>query len=192
VKLKPKKLILLFFLLFYSHSAFAHRVNVFAWVEDQTLYIESKFAGGKFVKHGKVTIIDPFGNELFSGLTDEKGNTSFQIQKVMDHSIIVNAGEGHQGTWKVFAHEISGHEPEDHEATTVLEQRSNIQSTNLNCISEDQITKILDEKLKSVHGQLKIIRQNKENKIRDIMSGIGFILGIFGIFALMKSRKNQP
>lgn len=190
MKIKPKKLILLLFLLFYAHSAFAHRVNVFAWVEDQTLFIESKFAGGKFVKHGKISIVDPLGNELFSGLTDEKGNTSFQIKKVMDHTIVVNAGEGHQGTWKVFAHEISGHEPENYETTVILEQESNIQSANANCISEAQIKRILDEKLKSVHGQLKSIRQNNENRIRDIISGIGFILGIFGVFALMKSRKN--
>ena len=35
-------------------SASAHRVNVFAWVDGDTIHVESKFSGGKKVKTGKV------------------------------------------------------------------------------------------------------------------------------------------
>ena len=44
-------------------SASAHRVNVFAWVEGDTIYVESKFAGGKKVTSGKIVVTDPRGNQ---------------------------------------------------------------------------------------------------------------------------------
>jgi len=34
-------------------SAFAHRVNVYAWVDGDTIYVESKFAGGRPVNPAK-------------------------------------------------------------------------------------------------------------------------------------------
>jgi nickel transport protein len=61
--------------------ALAHRVNVFAWVEGDTIYVECKFAGGKKVKSGKITVIDPQGVELLSGLTNDEGEFSFKIPR---------------------------------------------------------------------------------------------------------------
>ena len=46
--------------------AFAHRVNVFAWVEGDIVYTKSKFGGGREVKGGKIVVMDSLGNELLS------------------------------------------------------------------------------------------------------------------------------
>jgi nickel transport protein len=191
VNLKLKYFIILFFFLSYSNLTFAHRINVFAWVEGKTINVESKFAGGKAVKNGKISIADSSGKLVFSGITNEKGNISFKIQEALDYYITVSAGEGHKGTWKVLAHEISGPQPKKKQSPSPTYEQPDASTEGIHCISEEQFKRILDEKLKSVHGQLKTIRQNDDNKVKDIISGIGFILGIFGIFVLIKSRKSQ-
>lgn len=186
-----KQILFISFLTLISNTAYAHRVNVFAWVEDHTVFVESKFAGGKQVKKGDITITDISGNTILAGKTDKQGKYSFKVKKEIDYIVIVNAGGGHKGEWKVNHYEFSG----DHLTKDVVTKNSGILLPEVNenqtCLSEDQLNSILDQKLKSIHGQLKSIRQNSENKIRDLISGVGFILGLFGIFALMKSRKNQ-
>ena len=90
------------------NSAWAHRVNVFAWVQGDTVYVESKFAGGKMVKAGKIVVMDSQGNELRSGLTNDQGEFSFKIPMRTDLKIVLIAGQGHQAQWIIPAAEIEG------------------------------------------------------------------------------------
>ena len=84
----------------------AHRVNLFAWIEGDTVYVESKFSGGRHVNAGKITILDSKGGELLSGMTNEKGEFSFKLPKKTDLTIVLDAGEGHRAEWKISAAEI--------------------------------------------------------------------------------------
>jgi nickel transport protein len=104
-------------------SVDAHRVNVFAWVEGDTVYVESKFSGGKRVNAGKITVSDAEGTELLTGLTDENGVFSFKVPKKTDLKIVLEAGTGHKGEWTVAAGEIqrpaSGKKPEPEKDKTI-------------------------------------------------------------------------
>ena len=40
----------------------AHGVSVFAWVEGDTVYVESKFSGGRRAKNATVLVYDKEGN----------------------------------------------------------------------------------------------------------------------------------
>ena len=84
----------------------AHRVNLFAWIEGDTIYVESKFSGGRHVNAGKITIMDSEGSELLSGMTNETGEFSFKIPKKTDLKIILDAGEGHRAEWTISAADI--------------------------------------------------------------------------------------
>ncbi len=88
------------------HSAFAHRVSVFAWVEGDKIYLESKFAGGRPVKSGKVVVTDPQGAELLSGVTNDEGEFSFKIPERTDLKIVLIAGQGHQAEWTIHKAEM--------------------------------------------------------------------------------------
>ena len=81
----------------FAGSASAHRVNVFAWVEGDTVYVESKFAGGKKVKAGKIIVVDAKGVERLSGRTNDQGEFSFKVAEPADLIIRIAAGQGHQG-----------------------------------------------------------------------------------------------
>jgi nickel transport protein len=84
----------------------AHRVNLFAWIEGDTVHLESKFSGGKKVKAGKIIVTDPQGNELVKGTTDEKGEYTFKIPQKTDLKIVLIAGTGHRAEWTIAASEI--------------------------------------------------------------------------------------
>jgi nickel transport protein len=100
----------------------AHRVNLFAWVEGDTVYVESKFSGGKKVKAGKIIVTDSQGTELLTGATDENGEFSFKVPKKTDLKIVLIAGAGHRAEWTIPASEITipiyGKKPVPDEGTT--------------------------------------------------------------------------
>ncbi|MGD8961145.1 MAG: hypothetical protein PVF29_01575 [Desulfobacterales bacterium] len=87
-------------------SVQAHRVNLFAWIEGDTVHVESKFSSGKHVKAGKITVSDAVGTELLTGTTDENGAFSFKLPKKTDLKIVVEAGTGHRAQWTIAAAEI--------------------------------------------------------------------------------------
>jgi hypothetical protein len=89
-----------------SEPVNAHRVNLFAWVEGNTVYVESKFSGGKTVKAGKIIVTDPQGTELVKGTTNEKGEFSFTIPKKTELKIVLLAGAGHRAEWTIPLAEI--------------------------------------------------------------------------------------
>lgn len=95
------------FLFFRIESGDAHRVNLFAWVEGNTVHVESKFSGGKKVKAGKIIVTDPQGTELLTGATDENGEFSFKVPKKTELKIVLIAGTGHRAEWTVAANEIT-------------------------------------------------------------------------------------
>ena len=93
-------------LFFRIEAADAHRVNVFAWVEGDTVYVEAKFSGGKTVKAGKIIVTDPQGNELLEGTTNENGEFSFKVPKKTDLKIVLIAGAAHRAEWTIPRAEI--------------------------------------------------------------------------------------
>jgi hypothetical protein len=123
----PRRLILdtavfLFLLFLGLDHAEAHRVSLFAWVEGDTVYVESKFSGGKKVKAGKIIVTDPQGNELVKGTTNGQGEFSFKVPKKTDLKIVLLAGTGHRAEWIIPASEIempaAGKKPVPEESTT--------------------------------------------------------------------------
>jgi len=101
----------------------AHRVNLFAWVEGDTVYVESKFSGGRRVTAGKITVSDTQGTELLSGTTSEKGEFSFKVPKKTELKIVLVAGTGHRAEWTISANEIeipaAGKKPVSEKGATV-------------------------------------------------------------------------
>ena len=108
---------------FRIEPADAHLVNLFAWVEGDTVYVQSKFSGGRHVNKGKISVRDSRGTELLSGATDEKGEFSFKVPEKTDLKIILIAGTGHRAEWTITASEIqvsaSGKKPVPEEGTTL-------------------------------------------------------------------------
>lgn len=77
----------------------AHKVNIFAYVEDGKIYTESYFPDGKKVQGGTVEVLDSQDQKVAEGVTDSEGKCSFPIPKKDDLTIVVNASMGHKNTF---------------------------------------------------------------------------------------------
>lgn len=87
-------------LLLAAAPAQAHKVNIFAYVENGTVYTESYFPDGKVVAEGNVEVLDGAGKILLEGKTDKEGHFSFPLPgKKEDLTIVLNATMGHKNSF---------------------------------------------------------------------------------------------
>ena len=171
-------------------SIFAHKVNIFAYVEGDKVYTESYFNDGKKCIDSKIEVFDNQGNKLLEGLTDEEGMFSFEIPPGDgDLKIVLTASMGHRAEYSISADELKGaaglikEEPEE-PVSVISPETSSVDLKEIQSIIEDT----LDEKLKPI---MREIKKSQEDKISptDIIGGIGYIIGIFGMIAYFLSRK---
>ncbi|MFH1215140.1 MAG: carboxypeptidase regulatory-like domain-containing protein [Pseudomonadota bacterium] len=94
-----KTLILFLFLTTLTDPAFAHKVNVFAYVEGDTVYTESFFPDGRPVEGGTIEVLDDDGKKLLEGKTDMEGKFSFVLPAREDLTIAINASMGHKNSF---------------------------------------------------------------------------------------------
>jgi nickel transport protein len=192
---------IVFLMLFFFGTglARAHKVNVFAWVEGDAVFIESKFSGGKRVKGGMITVSDLRGNQLLSGKTNNRGEFSFKIPKKTTLKIVLVAGMGHRGEWTIPVEEI--------EMVSVIETRESVQQETAEnepksimrsipapkpCSDEIQLAveKALDKKLKPI---MKLLAESREQgpTFHDIFGGIGYIFGLVGLATYIHYRRKK-
>ena len=180
------------FCMLWPGAAAAHRVNVFAWVEGNTVHTESKFSGGKRVNGGEIVVYDLEGKELLSGKTDAEGNFSFKMPGKTGMKIVIQAGMGHRGEWTIPVSEIAPPEPEPGPA--VSEKAPPPMSkpqVGTSSVSLEQIRGVLEKSLdQRLNPVLKIFAesQDKGPTLPDILGGIGYILGLMGLAAYMHFR----
>ncbi|MBN1872031.1 MAG: hypothetical protein JW800_05600 [Candidatus Omnitrophica bacterium] len=79
-----------------SPSALAHKVNIYAYVEGDTVFTESYFPDGKKVQNGKVTVCDGSGRLLYEGVTDANGRFNFESPQQHVLKIVLEASMGHR------------------------------------------------------------------------------------------------
>jgi len=84
-----------------NSTALAHKVNLFAYVEGGKVYTESYFPDGTPVESGKVLVYDSRNSLLLEGLTDKAGLFSFNVPKVDDLTIVIEATMGHKNSFKL-------------------------------------------------------------------------------------------
>jgi nickel transport protein len=181
-------------------SARAHKVNVFAWVEGGTVYTESKFSGGKVVKGGRIAVLDADGTELLEGTTDDEGAFSFKVPKIADLTVVLEAGTGHRNTWTVTASELESGDAGSTEAVAAIPAKSAQKSSGEETLSivsglssrdvEEIVARQLDEKLRPLNRMMAESRDRGPD-LSDIIGGIGYILGLVGLGAYIRFRRER-
>jgi nickel transport protein len=79
--------------------AYAHKVNIFAYVEDGKIHTESYFPDGKPVEDGTIEVLDSQNQKLAEGVTDKQGKCVLPIPKKDDLTIVINASMGHKNSY---------------------------------------------------------------------------------------------
>lgn len=194
----------------------AHRVNIFAWLEGDSVMVECGFNRSSPVKNGLVTVFDVTdGKELLRGHTDDNGRFSFPVPAAAraGHGLRMQiaAGEGHQNDWTMDASEFSGaaaptasplekvdgaDRPQGAADSATAAAPSAPAAPALTrtgpSATPDEVRAIvnaaLDAKLGPIRRDL-AAQVNAGPSLRDIIGGIGWILGLAGIGLYFKGQR---
>jgi len=188
-------------LLLTAGAALTHRVNVFAWVEGNTVFVECKYPDGTKVHDGVIRVLDSVGKELLNGKTNDKGEFSFKLPKQDDLTVVLEAGMGHRGDWPLSKQDLApaGDAPKPEPAapsqpapkTEAPSQAANEPAPATASPSppgiDQAIEKALDKKLAPV---MRMLAEMHEPKVRltDVLGGIGYIVGLVGVAAYFKRK----
>ena len=192
--------VFLFVLLFIPWSdTQAHKVNIFAYVEGDTVFTESYFNDGRKCVHSKIEVFDPAGNILVEGKTDEAGEFSFKFPMKTDLQLVLTASMGHRAEYTVPVSELSQVIEEKRNDSSQSEtstkqpfkegKRTGKQSVQMDV---EQIQSIVENALdKKLTPMTKLLAKSQEKRISfsEVVGGIGYIFGIMGIVMYFKSRR---
>nr|WP_321513655.1 hypothetical protein [uncultured Pseudodesulfovibrio sp.] len=169
----------------------AHKVNVFAYVEGNTVVTDSGYSRTRRVQDGVIEVRDgSTGELLLSGNTDETGRFQFEIPDVVrknqaDIRLLLKAGTGHQAEWTVKYEEFGTDKEPSSVAPPTIEP---VVVTSVEPSNIKDVEAVVRRELEPVKRMLADMHDSGPS-MTDIIGGIGYIFGLFGIVAYMKSRK---
>ncbi len=188
---------------FCSAPAIAHKINIFAFVDGDRISGETSFSGGRAAQHADIFVEDPVsGTLLLQTSTDEQGGFSFVIpdeyQKLgRDVRIVVAAGDGHRNHWTVRADEFLSERrsaPTPAAPVAAAPPATPLPHADGSTCDEATLRRLIDDALSEHLLPMKRMlgeAQATKPRLRDIFGGLGYIVGIFGVIALIKTKKGE-
>lgn len=190
--------------------AWAHKVMIFAWVEGDTVYTQSKFSGGKRAKHSSVVVYDEEGNRLLEGKTDKQGEFSFKVPKKTSLKIVLKASMGHMAEWKISAEEITavapvsesrstrevGTEVAAEQAAPAIDTKTSKELTAPTGVglSRQEVKALIDESLdRKLAPILNMLADSLDRgpRVSEVLGGIGYIFGLVGVALYFSNRRRK-
>jgi len=185
-------------------TANAHKLRIFAWSEGDVIYGETAFSGNRKPKNAEIVVQEAKSHAvLLTTRTDDQGKFHFTIpqkasQEQLDLLLIGNAGEGHRGEWHLPAAEYLSlsllAEPEGGQRSAppaTAQISSSADQATIVSVDEQLLRRIVDEELEKKLAPLKHMLAENSQKVpdlQDILGGIGYILGLAGIFAWLQAE----
>jgi nickel transport protein len=184
--------------------ALAHRVLIYAYAEGDTIYTDSKFVPDTPVRQGKILVMDKNTDKvLLTGQTDDQGKFAFKIPseaaaQKLDLEIVVEAAMGHRGEWLLKADKyLTGATPGSSAAPAPASPTGPVAGGSKPANIDQQaleaaLNKALERQLGPINEKLTELTIHRTSPT-DIIGGIGYILGLFGLGAyFLSKRKNNP
>ena len=176
-----------------TSKVYGHKVYIFAWVEGDSVYTESYFPGKKKVKGGLIRVFDPSGAKLLEGRTDDKGAFSFKIPQKADLRLVLEASMGHKTETILKAEEMTGGSSEPTASKVGVNEPEGLAKTPAADLEKIKVVveEAIENKLSPIRKQLARMEKEKKASLRDILGGIGYILGLMGIALYFKSKRKK-
>jgi nickel transport protein len=177
-------------------TASAHSVKVFAFEEGGQIRGEGYFADGSKIKDSKVEVFDGKRVKLLETRTDGNGEFQFPSPGGKEVVIVLTASMGHRTE---FVLPLAGAEGTD--AGTAAEEEKAAPGESP-AGSEAPVPGISEERLRAVVNEVfdarmkpivdAVLSLNKEGpSLVEIIGGVGYIVGLFGVFFFLKGRKEK-
>ena len=192
----------LILMLLIGSNALAHKVNVFAYAEDGMVHTESYFSDGRKVIDSTVEVFDAKNNKLLlTGRTDKNGEFSFKIPQATGLRIVLTASMGHKNEYFLSEDEVRDaigiakvpeKSPPERVETEKMEElpetKTQVYGERLEALMEQVVEKKTAPIMKKL---LKIEEQMQKPSLRDIIGGLGYIVGLMGIGIYFRYKRKR-
>lgn len=173
---------LLYIILFFmavlcgAEPAQAHKLKVFATVENNTVSGYGFFIGGGRPRGAEVVIRDADARESYRGKTDDEGRFSWKASGPGEFTVIVDTMEGHVARTTLTAERFSG----------AGEGNAAAKNPDTERMIEDAVARQVRPLLERIE------EMDARLLLADIVSGICMILGLGGIGLWALGHKGKP
>jgi len=195
--------------------ALAHKMYVFAEADGSTIRGEAYFRGGTPARDLPVVALNPAGEEIGSATTDADGKFVLEAKTRCEHRIVVKTPDGHGAEYTVTAELLPAELPEPGEAPTSQEppettsdppedDAAAAKRPDSQPESDSEELASLRRELASLRREVEQLRKREtdcqrqirksqdQTRLRDILGGVGWILGLGGIgFYVLGLRKKK-
>jgi nickel transport protein len=188
--------IVLALMLLTPSPALAHKLNLFAQAQGGAVVGHAYFPGDVPAQHIDVIARDRSNHELARTKTDEQGNFSFPATSKTDYQITAETSDGHAASFTLSAAELPNSLPSNASDTT-SEYREVIKPTvEHGAAGNGTSPSPLSDQINGLERQIQALRDQVDRseqklRLRDILGGVGYILGLAGIALLVKSRRTK-
>lgn len=172
-----------------SGSASAHRLKVFATSIGESIEGEAYFVGSGPAAGVSVTLRDSADKILKQGETGPDGHFALPASGTGDIIVVVDAQDGHIARFTVAGTELTpaaGAAPASTPAPAAGAAASSVPGAAPAAPLAD-IELVVARKIAPLATQLDELQSTL--RLQDILGGIGYIVGIFGLVAFLKSRR---
>ena len=198
--------LLLFFIISMSvwlagpSSAWAHKVNVFAYVEGNTIFTESYFNDGRKCRDSIIEVFNEKGEKILDGETDLEGKFSFPVPSRTGIVIRLSSSAGHRAEYTIPEAELPGGATDSPPAAGTVTPEVPNQPTLAPGTPDQQAHLTMAEVEEAIDRALArqvapIRRELEESRARarfsDIVGGIGYIIGLVGLVMYFRSKQRR-
>jgi nickel transport protein len=85
----------------FASSAFAHATTLWCYVENNRVYVEGFFMGGRKVQNGHVVVVNTKGEKILEGTTDKEGKFNFEPPYQGDMTILLKVDQAHDADFEL-------------------------------------------------------------------------------------------
>lgn len=173
-------------LLALAGPAAAHKLNVFARVEGRSIEGKAYYRGGGPAEGAAIAAYGPSGEELGRTTADAEGRFSLPAAVRCDHRLVADAGGGHAGEFQLSASELPADlPPANLPAATAPAPPAEVPNAGPADATAE---------LAALRAQVVALREQLEGyeaqvRFRDVLGGIGFLLGAMGLAIYVGSRR---
>ena len=187
----------------------AHKLKLFGSVEGRTISGYAYYSGGGRPAGVKVFLLGPDGEHLGEAVTNDRGEFELEAPVKADLLLTLKTADGHTASWPLTAGEFPADLKRLNESAVVSPRSGNevetlgrskdhpLPETGLFSVElRKLVTAAVSDSIKPLQQQIVLYRSQLdqyENRIRfhDILGGIGYILGMAGLFMMIKGRKSD-
>lgn len=178
----------------FATPAFAHKLKVFATAIGADISGYGYFAPGGRAQDSTVTVTAD-GKVVATLRTNEEGEFSFTAQSRVDHVFLLDAGDGHEATYRIAADELPATLSGPVASTPVTppagsQQRPQVLPVGPNpAIAEVRalVEMGIAQQLRPLREQIDALQQKLW--LHDVLGGIGYIVGIAGLAMWLSANR---